>query len=356
MIAQPGRAARSRSAVARWRFQGTRNAGVPPTTVPRRSHSSVLVRDDPQLDDRLNPDTATDLLGRLGSRDIAALTALHQYRYLDREQLRLLLHSQSPRPCQRQLHKLRDLGLAHMWHLKPRVGARTEEPTVWLISKRGARLLAAHLDQAPVPYVRRAADAWTNCWHVTHDLEANGFLVRLAAAAAPLAIEGLYHWTGEESCRSIYRTRGAAIAPDGWGRYLIPGGEVLLLLEWDRGTESPSRLRAKFSTYANHFEDKTDARLSNVLVVAPTPSREETIRELLALLIRGRDRCCGFWLTNLDLLSRSGPLGEIWLPVAGGRRHCLRELPARPASLRQVEDSIAKPRWWERRPGGGEGA
>ena len=356
MIARGGRAGRSRGAVARWRLPQTRGSAVPATTVPRRSHSSVLVRDDPQLDDRLNPDTATDLLGRLSSRDIAALTALHQYRYLDREQLRLLLHSQSPRPCQRQLHKLRDLGLAHMWHLKPRVGARTEEPTVWLISKRGARLLAAHLDQAPGPYVRRAADAWTNCWHVTHDLEANGFLVRLAAAAAPLAIEGLYHWTGEESCRSIYRTRGAAIAPDGWGRYLIPGGEVLLLLEWDRGTESPSRLRAKFSTYANHFEDKTDARLSNVLVVAPTPSREETIRELLALLIRGRDRCCGFWLTNLDLLSRSGPLGEIWLPAVGGRRHCLRELPARPASLRQVEDSIAKPRWWERRPGGGEGA
>lgn len=98
-----------------------------------------------------------------------------------------------------------------------------------------------------------AREAALHCLHLIHDLGANGFFVSIAAAAAGLEGEGLYHLLGEPGCRREYRLRGACILPDGWGRYLTRDGEVILLLEWDRATEFGKRLEAKVSEYVTHF-------------------------------------------------------------------------------------------------------
>jgi hypothetical protein len=189
-------------------------------------------------------------------------------------------------------------------------------------------------------------------------MEANGFFIALAHASRALRDEGLYHWVGEWAARILYKERGAAFAPDGWGRYLTPTGEVVVLLEWDRGTESPQRLGAKANQYVRYFQGRRDAEVNHVLFVASTPTREGVIQVAVARRLPAAHRpCCRFWTTSADRLQNEGSLAALWSPVAGSTgRLGLADLPKRPRSARSADDCIGKPAWWERRVGGGEGA
>ena len=296
------------------------------------------------------------LLRQLTPRDIAILTALSQYRYLDQAQLQQLFFP-SPRSTQLRTAWLKDRGLVLHWlRLGPQGWQR--HPSVLLLSARGAGLLAALRAEDPGPGVRRSHHAQAHCFHLTHDLEANGFFVALAEASHSLRDEGLYHWVGEGTCRILYRERKAAFAPDGWGRYLTPAGEVVVLLEWDRGTESPQRLGVKANEYVEYFQGRSNAELNHVLFVASTPAREGVIQSTIARrLPAGHRPCCRFWTTSLDRLQEEGPLAAIWSAVGGSPdRLRLAGLSARVRSERSAADCIGKPAWWERRVGGGEGA
>jgi hypothetical protein len=92
-------------------------------------------------------------------------------------------------------------------------------------------------------------------------------------------------------------------------------------------------------------------------VVAPTDQREEqVVRVSFSVLPRGRE-CCRVWTTTTARLGTSGPLGNVWRGVERSTaRIALPFMAGRPRSTRRVEDCIGKPRWWERRPGGGQGA
>ena len=298
------------------------------------------------------------LLRRLTNRDIAILTALDQHRYLDQAQIESLFFP-SARACQHRTAWLRNQALVHRWlRLHPQTWRR--HPSVFTLSVRGAWLLASARGQDPRAAMRRSRHAVAHRFHLLHDLEANGFFITVAAASRGLEGEGLYHWIGEWGCRETYRARGAAFAPDGWGQYLSPSGEVVLLLEWDRGTESPQRIAAKATQYITYFGGRLDAHLSNVLFVVGREIREESVSQAIAgQLGASRRTTCAFWTTNLGILGLEGPLGRIWSSVSGtpsSPRLRLDELPARPRSMRDAGDCIGKPEWWMRRPGGGERA
>ena len=50
----------------------------------------------------------------------------------------------------------------------------------------------------------------------------------LARASASIADQGLYHWVGERGCwRAYQEAHELGPIPDGWGRYLLPEGEVI---------------------------------------------------------------------------------------------------------------------------------
>jgi hypothetical protein len=204
-------------------------------------------------------------------------------------------------------------------------------------------------------FIRRADEAWNKCFHVLHDLEANGFFIEIATASSQIPFEGLYHWAGEATARAIYRQQKAALAPDGWGRYLHPGKEISFFLEWDRATESPHRLRAKVMTYVTHFASVGEfAGLHNVIFVAPTEVREDAIQGVIETCLQSVASTCSFWTTHVELVQAVGALGRVWRGVGAGERICLTELPSAPRSKRPAGDCIAKPQWWVRRPGGGE--
>lgn len=298
------------------------------------------------------------LLRRLTNRDLAILTAMDQYRYLDQAQIQAL-YFPSARACQLRTAWLRSQGLIHRWlRLRPQTWRR--HPSVLAASVRGAWLLAISRGLDPRAGIRRSRHALAHRFHLLHDLEANGFFIDVATASRSLEGEGLYHWVGEWGCREIYRSRGAAFAPDGWGRYLSPSCEVVFLLEWDRGTESPQRIGLKASQYVTYFGGRRDAHLNNVLFVVDHDLREQSMREAVAAQFKSASvSCCGFLTTNRDLLASHGPLGPVWLAVRSSPsspRLRLVDLPAWPRSTRMADDCIAKSNWWMRRPGGAERA
>jgi hypothetical protein len=215
---------------------------------------------------------------------------------------------------------------------------------------------------------------------VTHDLEANGFFVDLALASRLHADQGLLLWIGEESSRSSRRVwakarRRPIATPDGEGFYLTRGRVVSFDLEWDRGTESVSRLRAKLRTYVGFYSETKGADREHVLFVLHRASREELLHQAVRERFDIGGYCCRFWTTTVDRLDQVGPLGPLWAAVGGPdwgkdddeqldepkpvdlkrlRRRRLTDLRARETSQRTIADCIGRGSWWERRPGGGE--
>jgi len=326
----------------------------------------------------LTQEETSRLLRSLTQRDVAILQALHDYRYLNTLQTQQLLFH-GIRSAQLRLQFLSNHGLIYRWQMIDPPGL-TRRPSLLLLTPRGGRLLAEFRGHSPWSYIRRAKDARDHCWHVTHDLEANGFFVDLALASRLHVDQGLLLWIGEETSRSGRRIwakehRRPIATPDGEGFYLTRGRVVSFDLEWDRGTESVSRLRAKLRTYVGYYEDTKGADHEHVLFVLHRSSREELLHHVARELFDiGRD-CCRFWTTTVERIDHVGPLGPLWAAV--GRpdsardddeepgdakpadlkrlhRKRLTDLPARETSQRTIADCIGRGSWWERRPGGGE--
>lgn len=319
------------------------------------------------------------LAASLTQRDLTILMSLAAYRYLNLHQLERLFFPSS-RSAQIRLKQLKDHGLIQRWKVIEPPGI-TRRPSVFLLSPRGARVLAASRSEDPQSLVRLARLAELHCLNVTHDLEANGFFVELAVASRDIPDQGLYHWVGEAAIRSAFRSgkrrsrKGeAAPASDGWGRYLTPSGEVIFELEWDRGTESLQRLELKLRSYIAYFKNRRNAELHHVLFVLPHLAREEAVlRRIQVEFPTFALSCCRFWVTNRPLLEDAGPLARIWLyaepsrepvvsrddswPVrASNDRSSLAELPAIRRQPRDIHGCIGKRGWWHRRPGGADGA
>ncbi len=287
-------------------------------------------------------------------RDVAILMALDAYRYLDRSQIQSLFFN-GPRSCPYRLRWLVHHGLVRTWRVVMRPG-RVCRASIFLLSRRGAAALAEWLDVEPAPLVRRAEHALERRFHLVHQLEANKFFIDLAAATRDLEDIGLYHWVGEHGMEGAYAEGDErAPIPDGWGRLLTPDREVLIHLEWDRGTEQPRRLRAKLAAYARYFNDRPAAGANQIAFVAPTQQRELQILSLLRDQVDSDRESCRFWTTTTAFVAAAGPLGPVWAGN-GSDRLRLAGMEGLPRSDRQIEASVGKPNWWQRRPGGGAGS
>jgi hypothetical protein len=125
------------------------------------------------------------------------------------------------------------------------------------------------------------------------------------------------------------------LRPDGYGRYLLPEGELTFYLELDRGTEPARRVASKLAAYQRALANDPEPRYANVLLVCHSKRR----------------------LANLARHAPEGPPWT-WAAVGGDRYELLPgrdqerafdELPLRPrdTARRLVEDCLGQ-RW--RRP------
>ncbi len=290
----------------------------------------------------------------LTDRDLAILLAIDQYRYLDRDHVTDLFFP-GRRSAELCLKDLLWRGLIQRW---PGMQWTTSplKPSVYALTSSGARQVAKLRGDDPRPICDRARRAREQTYHLRHDLEANGFFAKLAAGSRDLPDQGLYHWLGEAICRAAYERDGSP-ASDGWGRYLLPDRELTFDLEWDRGTEHPRRIRQKANGYITYFRGRRRADLHHVLFVAPTRVREGELHDLISPVLPTTVNLCRFWTTAVETISSLGWLGAVWLQIAESpHRHAFADMPGFPRRPRLASDCIAKPEWWKRRPGGGEGA
>src|SRR5439155_24069626 len=159
------------------------------------------------------------------TRDMAVLATLGQHHYLTTGHVEALFFT-SPRGAQRRMRKLEEWGLATRWHqMEPPAekGGWRRHCDVFLLTARGATVLAHYLRSEPRPLIKRAFSAFHYAFHLDHALGALDFFASLVHASRDLADQGLYHWLGDDGVRRALEESDPELAPDGWGRYLTAG-------------------------------------------------------------------------------------------------------------------------------------
>ncbi len=88
--------------------------------------------------------------------------------------------------------------------------------------------------------------------------------VLLPRPVGPSTCVGLYRWLGEQHAQ---QGTGPAVRPDGYGRYLLPDGEIAFYLEIDRGSEPTRRVKAKLDAYQQALAADPHRDQGNILLV-----------------------------------------------------------------------------------------
>jgi hypothetical protein len=168
-------------------------------------------------------------LAALTIRDRELLDRLSQSEPLSTSELRLLFFS-GVRTCRERLVKLEahDL-LLRVYPARSHRGGRSE--ALWFLSTNGRRAIGAPARRPPGLSIP--------------DLEHRRAVARFFLALIERSLirpgEGLCRWLGEQQAQ---QGTGASVRPDGYGRYLLPDGEVTFYLEVDRATEPTRRVKA----------------------------------------------------------------------------------------------------------------
>ena len=258
-------------------------------------------------------------LSGVTARDRELLDRLSQHEPLSTSEICLLFFT-GLRTCRERLVKLeaQDL-LIRVYPARDHRGGRTE--ALWFLSAHGRRTIGAPCRRPPglsIPDLehRRATAA---------------FFVGLIGRSLTRPDEGVYRWLGEQQAQ---QGTGATVRPDGYGRYLLAGGEITFYLEIDRATEPTRRVKAKLDAYRQ--------------ALAADPHRD---RGNILLVCEGRRR--------LSNLARCAPPGPPWvwgstdgehytLLPAREQQRAFSELPAGPRHAEHhVGDCLGR-RW--RRP------
>jgi hypothetical protein len=250
-------------------------------------------------------------------RDLAILDRLAEHEPLTTSELRLLFFT-GIRTCRARLKLLEDARLlCRVYPARSSRGGKSEP--LWFLAPHGRQTIAAPMRRAPGLSIP--------------DLEHRRAVARFFLALVERSLhhdgEGLYTWYGET--RAAAGVGGGQLRPDGYGRYLLPDGELTFYLELDRGTEPARRVAGKLAAYQRGLANDPELDYANVLLVCHSNRR----------------------LANL---ARHAPAGPPWTwgTVDGENYELLpdreqersfEELPRRPRDpARRVEDCLGQ-RW-----------
>lgn len=188
-------------------------------------------------------------------------------------------------------------------------------PYHWVLDHAGAAVIAAErgVEVKDLPWSHERAMALQDSIALKHRVGCNGFFTALLREARSAADRWLGTWWSALRCAAEW---GEVVRPDGYGIWHEPGARVRFLLEYDRGTESGSRLAQKLPGYRT------------LLSVAVSPTRllfcfESTRREVEAR----RVLATGPRELSTAVIPRGGsPASSVWLPIGGFQRLRLGEL------------------------------
>ncbi len=237
------------------------------------------------------------------------------------------------------MKELRDLDLVSSFSVGRGFG-EGRPPACWHLTKAGLAEIAdaKGVRVSDLPWV--PDQSYRGNLLLAHRLGVNAFFCALAEASRFHEAHCLATWRPEH----WVRTRAADVKPDGFGRYLHPGGACEFYLEYDRGTEAFGALARKLEGYlrlaAGWTKEQELTGFPNLLLIVPEGAREGEVSSALRHAI-GTVHARGSLATSFplhvaseDVLVELGVLGAVWkhLPTNGDRLSLV-DLPAQPGDL-----------------------
>jgi hypothetical protein len=270
----------------------------------------------------------------LDERDHHVLLSLLEHKVLTTDQVKSLFF-RSLRRAQHRLHELRDVELIASF--TPRRGfGEGRPPACWFLTRLGLEVVAT-AKGVPASVLSWIPDeGYRTSRNLAHRLGVNAFFCALAEASKASPDHCLVTWRPER----WVRTPSADVKPDGFGRYLHPGGACELYLEYDRGTEAVGALAKKLEGYlrlaAGWTRERDLTGFPNLLVVVPEDERERDIAAAFRKAAASVQVPSSFplYVASEDRLTALGVLNPVWRHVpTGGDRVSLLDLPAQPRDL-----------------------
>jgi Replication-relaxation len=276
----------------------------------------------------------------LDERDHALLLSLLEHKVLTTHQIKNLFF-RSFRRCQYRMKELRDLGFVSSFSVGRGFG-EGRPPACWFLTKPGLAEIADAKDVrvSDLPWV--PDHSYRSNLLLAHRLGVNAFFCALAEASRAHDRHCFHTWRPEH----WVRTRAAEVKPDGFGRYLHPGGACEFYLEYDRGTEAFGALSRKLEGYlrlaAGWTKEQELNGFPNLLIIVPEEVREgevaSALRRAIGSLHVPGSLATSFplYVANEEQLVELGVLAPAWkhLPTHG-HRLSLGDLPTLPRDLFQ---------------------
>lgn len=222
----------------------------------------------------------------------------------------------SGQAVRKHLRDLFDLGLVERMGVHRSALADPEEndtsllygraPTIYTLSKEGGRVLGVA--------VKTPSYGPRNAVLLAHELGARDFRVWLELVAKDYGHPGIVSWLmGSEAI--VGRAR-----PDARFVYQFKGVRLLGLLEIDRGTETLTRWKEKFSQYAplltpgsTALKEATGESRGRVLVVTPNEKRRAGIADVIwSCLDKARIEPERYWITVRSSLGNRDLAAPVW--------------------------------------------
>ncbi|HET9672680.1 MAG TPA: replication-relaxation family protein [Actinomycetota bacterium] len=276
--------------------------------------------------------------GSLDERDHEILISLLDHKVLTTDQIKSLFF-RSLRRCQHRLRELRELRVVASFEPKRGFGQGRPPDCLYLTrlgldaiaERRGVR--ASDLSWIP-------GESYRTSRNLAHRLGVNAFFCGLVEASRVNEGHCLVTWRPEH----WVQTKTSEVKPDGFGRYLHPGGACEFYLEYDRGTEAFGALSRKLEGYlrlaVGWTEDQGLTGFPNLLIIVPEEVRKGGVGSALRHAI-GRLHIGGslatsfpFYLAAEDVLTELGVLAPAWIHLATESDGLsLLDLPVRPGEL-----------------------
>lgn len=247
----------------------------------------------------------------LTARDRSICKLVYEHRVLTANQLCTAFFNTEPRARLRLVHLYRNRLLDRFRPYEPNGSA----PFHYVIDALGARLVASErgVEITDLGYSPGKMLAWANSSRLNHLIGVNDFfvsLLRIARLSGGRA--SLDEWWSERQCA---KAMGGLVHPDGYGVWREGVSITEFCLEYDTGTESLERLRAKLNGYADLHKATGIRRW--VLFVLHSEKREAGVRQVLEdppVPVATANGCVD-------------PANAVWLPLEpGASRRRLAEL------------------------------
>jgi hypothetical protein len=270
----------------------------------------------------------------IDERDLQVLLHLLEHKILTTHQI-ASLHFRSLRRCQHRMRELKEMGLVSSFQVGRGFG-EGRAPACWYLTRPGLVEIADAKDvqTSDLPWVPDVS--YRSSKILAHRLGVNAFFCALVEASRVFQGHCLATWRPEHRVR----TKAAEIKPDGFGRYLHPGGGCEFYFEYDRATEARGALTRKLEGYlklaSGWTREEELTGFPNLLVLVPEEEREEEVATAYHMattsLHASGSLTSSFplYVGSEDRLTEVGVVGPAWSHVStDGERLALTELPAR---------------------------